>query len=120
MENYMRLFQELDAFSLFHLLRSIQQPTLIISGALDTVTPALSSMEMARRMPHASHYCDPFSTHMSLLESPEWCVRPCPSCPYPCPCPMMPMRSAVTVSVHLELPESFLSLVRSLALSINF
>lgn len=73
-ESYLRLFQELDAFSLYHLLPSIQQPTLLISGALDMLTPALSSLEMARRLPHAQHYCDPFSTHLSLLESPEWCL----------------------------------------------
>ena len=46
----------------------------LISGALDMLTPALSSLEMARRLPHAQHYCDPFSTHLSLLESPEWCL----------------------------------------------
>lgn len=72
--NYLRLFQELNAHSTFHLLDTISQPTLLISGMLDTLIPALQSVEMARRIKDCEHYCDPFSSHASLLESPEWCV----------------------------------------------
>jgi pimeloyl-ACP methyl ester carboxylesterase len=46
--NYIRLFQELDAHSLYHLLRRIDQPTLIVSGLLDILTPAYQSFELAR------------------------------------------------------------------------
>lgn len=72
--NYLRLFQELNAHSTFHLLDTILQPTLLISGMFDTLIPALQSVEMARRIPDCEHYCDPFSSHASILESPEWCV----------------------------------------------
>lgn len=72
--NYLRLFQELNAHSTFHLLHTISQPTLLISGMFDTLIPALQSVEMARRLQDCEHYCDPFSSHASLLESPEWCV----------------------------------------------
>lgn len=34
----------------------------------------MQSVQIARRIPHAIHYCDPFSTHASILESPEWCI----------------------------------------------
>ena len=71
MEDFFRLFQELNAHSVYHLLPSIEHPVLVISGYLDMVTPAMQSVELARRMPHAVHYCDPFSTHASILESPE-------------------------------------------------
>jgi pimeloyl-ACP methyl ester carboxylesterase len=124
----LRLFQELDSHSVFHLLPSISQPVLIISGALDGVTPAMQSVQIARRIQHSTHYCvcvcltifrlfssrdwidekrqtsfapfftrtcvdvfaprtlttssqtcmknyqDPFSTHATLLESPEWAL----------------------------------------------
>ena len=48
--NYLRLFQELDAHSLYHVLPQIDAPTLIYSGKLDMLTPAFQSKEMARRM----------------------------------------------------------------------
>eukprot|EP00040_Diaphanoeca_grandis_P023904 m.130673 g.130673 ORF g.130673 m.130673 type:complete len:73 (-) comp29495_c0_seq3:190-408(-) len=31
----------------------------------------MQSVELARSLPHATHYCDPFSSHASLLENPE-------------------------------------------------
>jgi 3-oxoadipate enol-lactonase len=71
---YLRLFQELDAHSVYHLLPNITHPVLIISGFLDCLSPAMQSAEMARRIPHAVHFCDPFSTHFSIVESPEWCA----------------------------------------------
>ena len=73
-KSWLRMFQELDAHSVYHLLPTIKQPVLLISGLLDTITPPLQSVECARRIPHAVHYCDPTSTHASILESPEWCV----------------------------------------------
>eukprot|EP00927_Polykrikos_kofoidii_P059592 TRINITY_DN54739_c0_g1_i1.p1 TRINITY_DN54739_c0_g1~~TRINITY_DN54739_c0_g1_i1.p1 ORF type:complete len:432 (-),score=49.59 TRINITY_DN54739_c0_g1_i1:48-1343(-) len=73
-ESFIQLFQELDAHSVYHLLSSINHPTLLISGLLDVLTPAMQTFEIERQMPRASHYCDPFSGHASILESPEWCV----------------------------------------------
>jgi pimeloyl-ACP methyl ester carboxylesterase len=69
--NYLRLFQELDAHSLYHLLPRIEAETLVISGKLDMLTPAFQSKEMARRMPHATHLPLTRSSHFSLLERPE-------------------------------------------------
>lgn len=69
-ENYLKLFQELDAHSVYHLLPEVRQPTLIVSGSLDYLTPAYQSRQMARRIPHARHLRIPFGTHFVLLERP--------------------------------------------------
>jgi 3-oxoadipate enol-lactonase len=70
-ENYMRLFQELDAHSVYHLLPEIEAPALIISGSLDILTPSRLSREMARRMPNAQHIPLKRCSHFAVLERPE-------------------------------------------------
>jgi pimeloyl-ACP methyl ester carboxylesterase len=69
--NYLRLFQELDAHSMYHLLPEISAPALVISGALDLLTPARQSFEMARRLPDAEHLKIARGTHFVLVERPE-------------------------------------------------
>jgi 3-oxoadipate enol-lactonase len=69
--NYLRLFQELDAHSTYHLLRHIEAPALIIAGMLDVLTPPYQSAEMARRMPNAEYIRLWRSSHFSMLERPE-------------------------------------------------
>jgi pimeloyl-ACP methyl ester carboxylesterase len=65
---YMRLFQELDAHSAYHLLPEITQPTLVVSGWLDFLTPAYQSYEIAKRMPNAEHLALVRASHFALLE----------------------------------------------------
>jgi 3-oxoadipate enol-lactonase len=77
---YLRLFQELDAHSVYHLLPQITQPTLVISGGLDYLTPALSSVAIARRIPDAEHLFLPFGTHFALIEKPERVLPRIASC----------------------------------------
>lgn len=69
--NYMRLFQELDAHSVYHLLPDIRVPALVISGAFDLMTPAYQSREMARRMKNARHLALKRASHFCLVERPE-------------------------------------------------
>jgi pimeloyl-ACP methyl ester carboxylesterase len=69
--NYLRLFQELDAHSMYHLLREIEAPALIIAGMLDVLTPPYQSAEMARRMKDAEYIRLWRSSHFSMLERPE-------------------------------------------------
>ena len=69
--NFLRLFQELDAHSVYHLLREIEQPALVVSGLLDPLTPAYQSKEIARRMPDAEYLRIVRSSHFSLMERPE-------------------------------------------------
>jgi 3-oxoadipate enol-lactonase len=69
--NYLRLFQELDAHSTYHLLREIEAPALIIAGMLDVLTPPYQSAEMARRMPNSELIRLWRSSHFSMLERPD-------------------------------------------------
>ncbi len=70
-ENFMRLFQELDAHSVYHVLPEIEAPALVVSGALDLLAPARQSREIARRMPHARRVALVRASHFCLLERPE-------------------------------------------------
>ncbi|MCA9539909.1 MAG: alpha/beta hydrolase, partial [Myxococcales bacterium] len=69
--NYLHLFQQIDAHSVYHLLPEVQAPTLVVSGGLDFLTPAYQSRAMARRIPGAKHLSIPLGTHFVLLEYPE-------------------------------------------------
>ena len=69
-ENFLRLFQQLDAHSVYHLLPEVSQPTLVVSGGLDWLTPASLSREIAARIPGAQHLHLPRGSHFALLEYP--------------------------------------------------
>ncbi len=69
--NYLRLFQELDAHSAYHLLPEIKAPALVVSGLFDPLTPAYQSEEMARRLPDAEHLRLFRAGHFALMERPE-------------------------------------------------
>jgi pimeloyl-ACP methyl ester carboxylesterase len=69
--NYLRLFQELDAHSTYHLLREITAPALVISGMLDILTPPYQSKDIAARLPDAEYIRLWRSSHFSMLERPE-------------------------------------------------
>ncbi|MBF0117966.1 MAG: alpha/beta hydrolase [Desulfobacterales bacterium] len=69
--NYLRLFQELDAHSAYHYLREIKQPTLVIWGDLDLLTPAYQSKEIVRKMRNAKYVRFLLGTHFVLLEYPK-------------------------------------------------
>jgi len=68
--NYLRTFLELHAHSVFHVLRSIEHPTLIVSGFLDHHTPAYNSFEMASKLKNSQHVCHFAATHFALVEFP--------------------------------------------------
>ena len=74
-ENYLRLFQELNAHSTFHLLKEIPHRTLVISGLLDCLTPAYLSFEMSRKLPRARHVVAYLSSHCVLLEQPKLVIQ---------------------------------------------
>lgn len=70
-ESYLRLFQELDAHSVYHLLPEIDAPALVVSGLFDFLTPARQSYEIARRLPFSEHLPLWRASHFALLERPE-------------------------------------------------
>lgn len=69
--NYLRLFQVLDAHSVYHLLPEVAQPTLVVSGGLDWLTPPKMSFEIARRVPRAEHLHIRLASHFVIIEYPE-------------------------------------------------
>jgi pimeloyl-ACP methyl ester carboxylesterase len=73
--NFLRLFQELDAHSVYHLLPEVEAPTLVVSGALDFLTPAYQSAQIARRMPHAEYLRLWRASHFALHERPAAVMR---------------------------------------------
>ncbi len=73
-DNYLRLFQELDAHSVYHLLPEIQSPALVVSGLLDALTPARQSWEIHWRLRDSKHLALLRASHFSLLEHPELVV----------------------------------------------
>lgn len=71
LQNYLRLFQELDAHSVYHKLPEINVPALIFSGGLDVLTPTYDSRKMARRLPESRHRLLWLANHFAILEYPE-------------------------------------------------
>ncbi len=69
--NYLRLFQELDAHSVYHHLRSIDAPALVVSGRFDVLTPAYQSREIARKLRNAEVLHLRNGSHFVLVERPE-------------------------------------------------
>ena len=70
-DNYLRLFQELDAHSVYHLLPEITAPTLVVSGLLDLLTPARQSWEIHLRLHDSRHLALVRASHFALLERPD-------------------------------------------------
>ena len=73
--NFLRLFQHLDAHSVYPLLPEVIQPTLVISGGVDYLTPPSMSREIAKRIPRAEHLHIRRARHFVLLEYPERVLR---------------------------------------------
>ncbi|MBI9075418.1 MAG: alpha/beta hydrolase [Desulfatibacillum sp.] len=69
--NYLRLFQELDAHSVYHNLPEILHPALVIWGDLDPLTPAYLSRRIRRRLVNAYSMRLWLGTHFVHLEYPK-------------------------------------------------
>lgn len=69
--NYLHLFQQIDAHSVYHLLPEVTAPTLVISGGLDPLTPSYQSRHIARRIPGARHVSIKLGSHFVVLERPR-------------------------------------------------
>lgn len=70
-QTFLRLFQELDAHSVYHELPDVVAPATVISGAFDYLTPAFQSRHIARRLPNAILVPLRLGTHFVLLERPS-------------------------------------------------
>lgn len=74
-DHYCRMFQELDAHSVYHLLDTVQTPALLVSGMLDCLTPAYHMSEMASKMKNAKHVMDWKSSHATIMENPSFLIN---------------------------------------------
>lgn len=72
---FMRLFEEMDSWSIYHLLPRIQHPILVVAGIWDPLTPAYHAFEMAEALPNAKLVVSYASSHLTLLEQPGLCMR---------------------------------------------
>lgn len=68
---YLQTFQEIDAHSVYHVLPQVDAPALVVSGALDFLTPAYQSREIARRLPNAERLALARASHFALIERPD-------------------------------------------------
>jgi pimeloyl-ACP methyl ester carboxylesterase len=59
-----------DRPDMSHLLQEFHQPTLVICGEDDAITPAAGMLEMSQQMPHSNFKIIPNAGHMSPLEQP--------------------------------------------------
>lgn len=72
------LYQDLAACNQFDLSAEqgqLQHPTLIITGALDRMTPISGAQELASKLPNAQLEIIPNSGHMVVLEQPDWIAQ---------------------------------------------
>ena len=72
------LHQDLAACNRFDLsgeLDKIKQPALILTGALDRMTPVPDAQELANKLPNAQFEIIPNSGHMAVLEQPDWIAQ---------------------------------------------
>lgn len=69
--NYLRLFQELDAHYSYHHLKDIPNPTLLIWGDCDFLTPGYLSRRMKKKLKNVETLHMWLGTHFVLLEYPE-------------------------------------------------
>jgi len=73
--NYLKYPAALDCHSAHRLLPEITQPTLIVSGMLDILTPSYASYEMNKLLPNSELHCETFGTHFVLREYPDKCGK---------------------------------------------
>jgi 3-oxoadipate enol-lactonase len=70
-DGFIRLASSVDAFDVRGNLSRIRNPTLLIAGREDIVTPFSHMIEMSRAMAHAQIVCLPDTGHAAFLEKME-------------------------------------------------
>jgi pimeloyl-ACP methyl ester carboxylesterase len=72
LEVFIPLFESLMKFDGSDILPTINQPTLIIAGENDNITPKSFQMEFKEKIPHASYVEVPYGSHCTQLDFPEY------------------------------------------------
>lgn len=72
LEVFIPLFESLMAFDGSEILPKIQQPTLIIAGENDNITPKSFQLEFKEKIPHAEYFEVPYGSHCTQLDFPDY------------------------------------------------
>ncbi|MFN8790202.1 MAG: alpha/beta fold hydrolase [Bdellovibrionales bacterium] len=72
LEIFLPLFETLMNFNGSGILPSIQQPTLVIAGENDNITPKSFQLEFKDLIPHAEYVEVPYGSHCTQLDFPDY------------------------------------------------
>ncbi len=72
LEVFIPLFESLMQFDGSEILPTIQQPTLIVAGEKDNITPKSFQLEFKESIPHAEYLEVPYGSHCTQLDFPEF------------------------------------------------
>ncbi len=72
LEVFIPLFESLMSFNGSEILPTIQQPTLIVAGENDNITPKSFQKEFKENIPHAEYLEVPYGSHCTQLDFPEF------------------------------------------------
>lgn len=72
LEVFIPLFESLMKFDGSEILPTIQQPTLIIAGEKDNITPKSFQLEFKEKISHADYLEVPYGSHCTQLDFPEF------------------------------------------------
>ncbi len=72
LEIFIPLFESLMAFDGSQILPTINQPSLVISGEKDNITPKSFQFEFKENIPHSEYVEVPYGSHCTQLDFPDY------------------------------------------------
>lgn len=72
LEVFIPLFEALMEFDGSNILPTIQQPTLVVSGEKDNITPKSFQFEFKENIPHSEYVEVPYGSHCTQLDFPDY------------------------------------------------
>lgn len=72
LEVFIPLFESLMSFNGTEILPTIAQPTLVIAGEKDNITPKSFQAEFKEKIPHALYVEVPYGSHCTQLDFPDY------------------------------------------------
>lgn len=72
LEVFIPLFESLMKFDGSEILPTIEQPTLIVAGEKDNITPKSFQYEFKENIPHAEYIEVPYGSHCTQLDFPDY------------------------------------------------
>jgi pimeloyl-ACP methyl ester carboxylesterase len=72
LEVFIPLFEALMAFDGSDILSTLQQPTFVVAGQNDNITPKSFQAEFKEKIPHAEYLEVPYGSHCTQLDFPDY------------------------------------------------